>query len=39
LPRETLQRVLGDAGPGFRVLHRLTCRRFARRERRTFRYA
>jgi type IV secretory pathway VirJ component len=39
LPREALERVLGDVEPAFRLLHRLTRRGFARRERRTFRYA
>ena len=39
VPRETLQRIFAQLDPPFRVVHRLTRRRFARQEARTFRYA
>ena len=39
VPRETLERVLGEVEAPFRVIWSLTHRRFARREERAFRYA
>jgi hypothetical protein len=39
VPRDALDRVLADAGPGFRLVWLATRRRFAAREARAFRYA